>query len=237
MSVTLPTEQQRRAGARGFFDTAASMFDALGLTDAAAGIRHYRDGSGTDERWSDADASRHPLIDAGRRSNQARFESRTFTGLSSKTFGQRTFRDLKDGESLTIKDDWDRTYDLEPRGSGFLEKLSKPFRDAWALGTNPDTYLRFGRFGVRSNGTFTGTRRGNELFITGYSDNELGPGGDRLDFNPGQPGHAEARTLERTGEARPFNTFHSNRSKVEAVGQYEPDGSLTVRRSTWDLLR
>lgn len=231
-----PTPARRRADARGFFDTAASMFDAIGFDDAAKGIRRYRDGTGADERWSEADAARHPLIDAGRRSNQARFEANTFTGLKGRPAGGKSFLDLKDGESTIVEDDFNRNYNFKFQGSG-LDRLTKPFRDAWAFASNPGTYLRLGQFGVRSKAKLTGTRRGNELHITGHVDDDLGPNGDRFDFNPGQYGHEQGKTLERSGEAKSFNTLYSSRSTVNAVARYEPDGSLTVNRSGWNLLR
>jgi hypothetical protein len=225
-----PTDEQRRSRARGFFDSAAWLFDALGFDAAARGIRRYRDGSGEDIR---VDAARHPLVDVAQRGNRIRFEVKTFTGLSGKSPDGRTLRDIKPGEELEFKDRWNRQFNLEPVGKNPLEQVVKVGSDAWGLATNPGTYLTLGRFGVESLGDFRAKRDGNRLRITGTVKHDLGPGGDRFDFHAGQPGGSEGRILEGASEARPFRHRYSRSEPVEAIVTYEPDGSLKLGQTIW----
>lgn len=223
--------------ARTFFGAAERLFDALGLTDSASGIRHYRGGGGADVKLGPAEAARHPLIEAAERSNRALFETKTFRGLSPGLPGQRTFLDLKDGEEMALDDYWNRSYNLRPQDGNWLTGLGKVATDAWDLATNPDSYLRFGRFGVESRAKLIGRRAGNTLRVKGSVSHELGPNGDRFDFNSGQIGHPEARALESAGEAQPYRTTYRREEPVEAELIYQPGGGLTLRRSTWNLLR
>ena len=223
-----------RSTSRTFFDTAASLFDSLGFADAAQGVRHYRDGTGSDVTWSDTDAARHPLIDAAERSNRARFEANTFLG---RTDSSKVLLGLRDGGKISFSDDWDRDYNLRPQGKTWASYLSKPFVDAFDFATNPGTYFRLGEFGVHAKGDFDAQRNGDDLHLTGHVRHELGPGGDLFNFNQGQPGHAQAQVLEHAGEARPFNTLYSRSEPVEADLHYEPDGKLILKRSSWNLLR
>lgn len=225
-----PTEEQRRDRARGFFDATAWLFDAIGFDDAAAGIRHYRDGSGTDVRL---DAERHPLIDAAQRSTRTQFESRTFTGQSNKSRG---LLGLKPGEELEFEDDWDRDYSLSSNRKKWRERVAKVGADAWDLTTNPGTYLTLGRFGLKSNGRFRAKRDGDLLRITWDAQNNLGQEGDAFNFNSDQPGGHEARLLEAAGEARPFSQRYSRNEPVEAILNYEPDGSLKIGQINWGRL-
>jgi hypothetical protein len=225
------SDEQRRSGARGFFDSAAWLFDAIGFDDAARGIRRYRDGSGTDLR---VDAARHPLVDAAQRSTRARFESQTFTGLSGTTDDGRTLRDLKPGDEIGIRDNWDRQFSLRPTaGQEWYRGAAKVGSDAWSLAINPGTYLTLGRFGVESRGDFRARRDGNLLRITGNVRHGLGSGSDRFDFNPDQPGGRPASILERVGDARPFGHRYSRSEPVGAILTYEPDGSLKLGQANW----
>ena len=60
---------------------------------------------------------------------------------------------------------------------------------------------------------------------------------ERFDFNPGQIGDTQGRALEDAGEASEFDMRYDTRQNVEAELQYEPDGSLTLLRSTWDHMK
>lgn len=111
--------------------------------------------------------------------------------------------------------------------------------------SKPSTYLSFGRSGVRSQGDFEATRKGDRLVIQGTVGNTLksknGKGEfqpfERFDFNAGQIGDRQARALEGSGEANPFDMKYDTQQNVEAELQYEPDGTLTLLRSLWDLLK
>jgi hypothetical protein len=229
--LSFPSDEQRRSRARGFFESAAWLFDALSFDDAARGIRRYRDGSGEDIR---VDAARHPLVDVAQRSTRARFESQTFTGLSDKLRDGRTLRDLKPGEEAEFDARWDRQYSLRPTaGQEWYKGAAKVAADARDFATNPGTYLTLGRFGVTSRGAFRARRDHNRLRITGNVRHDLGPDGDRFDFNRGQPGGDAASILEPAGEARPFRHRYSRSEPVEALLTYEPDGSLKLGRANW----
>ena len=43
--------------------------------------------------------------------------------------------------------------------------------------------------------------------------------------------------LEGAGEAGPFQMAYDRYQDVEAELRYEPDGSLTLRRTTWGAIR
>lgn len=102
---------RRERQARAFFDSAASLFGALGLPDAERSIRHYRDGTGTDIRLTGRDIARHPLIDLGVRANRSRFETLTLPGRANKANNDRLLR-LRDGETVSLEDKWSRDFNF-----------------------------------------------------------------------------------------------------------------------------
>jgi hypothetical protein len=64
-------------------------------------------------------------------------------------------------------------------------------------------------------------------------ENEKGRFGETYDFNPGQPGHAEARLLEPSGRARPFDVDYTRKQSLTAIMRLGRDGGLTLERAIW----
>jgi hypothetical protein len=67
----------------------------------------------------------------------------------------------------------------------------------------------------------------------GKEENEKGRFGETYDFNPGQPGHTEARVLELQGRARPFDINYTRKQSLTAIMRLGRDGGLTVERAIW----
>lgn len=83
-----------------------------------------------------------------------------------------------------------------------------------------------------SLGSFHAQRHGDTLTLRGTVTHGFS-GRERFDFSPGQPGSFSATMLEGAGEAEPFAMAFEREQDVEAKLRYEPDGSLTLLRSTW----
>lgn len=209
------------AWSRGFFDVTQSVFDLLGFRTAADNLRRYRSGVGGDYTYSAEEMAGHPAFYEAVDRNRTNFESQTFTGrMKTKSDVNEKLLNLSDGESFKYDDHWDKAVQY----------------------SNPSTYLAFGRFPVYSGGNFNAQRNGDRLMITGTVENRIGRNDndyDRFDFNEGQPGYLEGRSLESINEARPFNMRYSTTQDVEAELRYGRDPSdpsrpiLTLSRATW----
>jgi hypothetical protein len=83
---------------------------------------------------------------------------------------------------------------------------------------------------------FDAERNSDRLTIRGTVVHGFGPK-EMFDFDFGQPGSNAAFFLEQPGEAKPFRIEFERRQGVEAELRYEPDGRLTLLRSTWGAIR
>ncbi|NYZ14967.1 hypothetical protein HL658_20670 [Azospirillum sp. RWY-5-1] len=212
------------AWSRGFFDVTQSAFDLLGFRTAADNLRRYRSGVGGDYTYSAEEMAGHPAYDDSIDINRSRFESTTFTGRTRDDSINKGLLELGDGQNFQFSDHYD--HDIAY--------------------SRPSTYLAFGRSGVHSTGGFDAQRAGDRLLVQGRVTNRLGSRKDdfeTFDFNEGQPGHYEGTTLERRGQARPFNMRYSQEQDVNAELRYVPDprnpsrSILTLVRSTWGPIR
>jgi hypothetical protein len=224
--------ERRARNAGGFFDLAESAFRRLGLDGAAANLRRYRSGAGGTRWYADEEIAEHLPVTEAEDTNRSWFEKGTFTGNTRKDDVKEALFGVRDGETRTFEDHWNRGFE-------YLGAVAKRPLASAGSGFGLDTYQSFGRGEVKSNGLFSVTRRGNNLKITG----EVGHGFDSndndnlFDFNEGQPGHRQGRILEELGEAAPFRMQYDRRQSVTADVRREADGSLTVRSVRWGLVR
>lgn len=156
---------------------------------AADHLEHYLNGTGatlTIER--DQARSFAPIREAEAK-NDSRFERSFLVPEKQSGHAEKLLR-LKDGQSVTFKDNWDVAY--------------KPWNFA-GQALNPDTRdyaAAFGRLALESEGKFTATRRGERIHLEGIITHRFD---DPYDFHEGQPYSSEPLLLEKYGRAKPFN--------------------------------
>jgi len=215
------------AAARAFFGTAERAFRALGLTDAAENLRHYRSAKGTQRNFTDEQIAKHDLILEAEDTNRTNFLAKTFIGKTKGRKGlNRRLLNLPDGKTYTFDDHF-----VHPIfGRTVKEKVSNAL-------TNSLTYFAFGQGKIRSNGKFTATRKGDVLTINGTLEHGFDTDDNRFDFNPGQIGSRSARTLERRGKAKPFLMQFNRKQDVTARLIYGKNGDLTLINSNWGPIR
>jgi hypothetical protein len=141
---------------------------------------------------------------------------------------------LPEGASTAFEDSWERNYNLSSDNA-----FTRNVGNALNLLTHPGFYLAFGETGMRSNGRFRATRKGDRIGILGEvlhqldsRPSDLEPADD-LDFAPGQPGARAARRLEAAGEAKPFALTYRRHQPVAAAVRITPAGDLVLERSPW----
>lgn len=226
-----------RWASRSFFDAAEGVFSAVGATDAARNLRHYRSGNGKDLTYTDDEAGRYAMIPAAEQLNRSRFESQVFTGNSKDSLLNSRLLNLRDGdEPYRFSHGLNRRYNFKPEGESWLDQAGKVASDIGQFALNPRTYPALGRFGVASDSDLVAQRKDNTLRLKGDVAHGFA-GGNLFDFNPGQTGSTAAKLLEASGEATPYRLRFDRRQDVDAELQYEPDGRLTLRRATWGAIR
>jgi hypothetical protein len=224
--------------ARWFFDGARELFRGLGFDQAARNLDRYRSGRGGEQALSRQEVEAQPLLLEAERANRLRFEAETFRGRSEKGELRAKLLGLPEGVPTTFEDDWERSYNLSREN-----KPSRNVGNALDLLTHPGFYFAFGETGVRSNGRFEATRKGDRIGILGEVLHQLDsrPGdrepADDFDFAPGQPGAGAARRLEAAGEAKPFALSYRRRQPVAAAVRITPSGDLVLERSLWGEIK
>lgn len=198
----------------------------LGFSHAAANLEHYLGASGKPKRITSAEVEAEPALRNAERANLTKFEAFTLTGTTGNKKLNELLKNLADGESRI---------DLE---DNFEAKMS-----LWDHLRQPGTYFALGRTGVRSDLKAKVKRVGDQIGLEGWvthrldnrgkEENAQGRFGDTIDFNPGQPGHAEAEILEQHGRATPYDIDYTRRQPVTATLRRGRDGSLTVERAIW----
>ena len=199
---------------RSSFSAVEQGFDFFGRKTAADNLRRYRSGKGGIHTYTDEQIAEHPALLEAEDKNRTNFERATFTGRTGDTSLNAKLLRLGDGEAYDFEDDWQARTGL----------------------SRPSTYFAFGRNAVASKGSFQAQREGDLLSLGGTVTHGF-IGRERFDFNPGQPGSLSALMLEGAGEAAPFTMAFERRQDVDAEMRYEPDGSLTLLRSTWGAVR
>ncbi len=112
--------------------------------------------------------------------------------------------------------------------------MSKPAASL-SSGLGLPTYKAFGNGEVISVADLTATRIGKFLNIAGtvHHGFDTDRGDNLYNFDPEQPGHLAGRALEREGEAKPFRMQFDRKQSVDAVLEYGPDRTLTLRKIDW----
>ncbi|MCK8786020.1 hypothetical protein M0638_16710 [Roseomonas sp. NAR14] len=246
---SLDPDEQELSDARTFFDRTQLGFDAAaalspGFRTAAENLRRYRSGVGGRRDYTSEEIAQFDPLMAQEDRNRSRMERGTFVGRTRANSQVTRLSKLNDGETLAFEDGYDAAYPTSNNEAaqslpGRLERIADT---AGSIITNPATYLAFGQNNVASRGQFSARRDGNRLLIRGtvshgFGNTERGTDSEPFDFHAGQPGGGEAATLERAGEARPFDMAYRRQQDVEAEAEYNPDGTLTLRRATWGPVR
>ena len=188
----------------------------LRLNNAADNMERFLSGRGGIKEYTREESRQFAPIRDAEEKNQSRFENRTFLG-NTKNAGAKRLAGLRDGDTMTFGDDWDRDYD----------KFDTYVRGA----ANPDYALGFGQLKVTSTGGFTATRRGNKIHITGTVTHKFK---DRYDFHAGaSSGYTtEAYMLQQSGRAKPFLQRGAWAREVSGTVDIG-NGSLSNPRFTW----
>lgn len=158
-------------------------------------------------------------------------EDRTRNHFETRTFVADELRDLSDGETTTIEDEFAGGINFgRPRGADALQYAGKIVRDALEMARDIPGYLALRKTSVESRGKWDVTRRGNDFIFRGNVDHSLR---DRFDFDEGQPGRAEAEVLEKSGGARPFTMRHEFSEPSSAASELRPDGRFRLKSARW----
>lgn len=191
-----------------------------GLDDAASNLDHFLTGSGTDKILSREEARDKIFIRNGEETNRKRF-SNSF--INKKKIGSK-FLNLKDGETIDVKDYWD--YEV-----GYLPKKSivDPSRSHILRGDLDET-LSTGSSSIKSNGEFKAKRQGNTIFIDGIVNHKWQ---DIYDFHPMQSGGASAVSLVKAGRAKNFDITSKWKQRVTGTLQIK-NGNLIQPRLIWE---
>jgi hypothetical protein len=190
-------------------------FRESGYGTAADHLERYLNGTG-DTMVIDRDEARSftPIRNAEQKNDQ-RFE-RSFLPDAMNGHAEKLEK-LKDGESVLIEDRF--AVDYGP-GAYALQTMDTSTRDY---------ALAFGRLGLKSNGNFTATRRGDEIHIEGIVDHHFK---DPYDFNPGGPYSSDPNLLERHGKAKSFDRRALWSRRVTGTIRME-NGRLGDPQFTW----
>jgi hypothetical protein len=197
-----------------------------GFNRAKDYLNHYLDAIDTPRRLTSQEVDAEPALLSAERANRAFIESRTLTARTDDEDLNKLLRDLPDrGLAVDLKDN-------------FEIKLSM-----WDHLRRPGTYFSLGQNGVRSDVDVKIKRVGDRIGVDGWvthrldnrvkEENDNGRFGETYNFNPGQPGYPEARVLEPSGRARPFDIDYTRRQSLTAILRRGPDGRLTVERAIW----
>ena len=232
--ATAAPEPSGTAPARWFFDGAHGLFSSLGFDQAARNLDRYRGGQGGEHALSRQEVEAQPLLLEAERANRLHFETSTFLGLNKNGEQDTRLLSLPEGVPTDFEDDWKRSYNLSSENPP-----SRNARNAFDLLTHPGFYFAFGETGVRSDGRFQATRKGDRIAILGDVLHRLDSRprdrepADDFDFDPGQVGSGPARRLEAAGQAKPFALTSRRRQPVAATVRITPSGGLVLERSLW----
>jgi hypothetical protein len=223
--------EARMRGTARSFNTFGWLGERLGLGDlgfkrAGEHLDHYLGASGTPRTLTSKEVDAEPALRHAERANRAKFEAQTFTANTRDDTLNRFVRNLPNRAPAV---DFEDNFEIGPSFWDYLRR--------------PGNYFAWGRAGVRSDLKSkvkrVGDRIGLEGWVThrldnrGREDNDKGRFSDTYDFEPSQPGGAEARLLEPRGRARPFDMGYERKQSVTAILRRGPDGSLTLERAIW----
>lgn len=223
-------ENRMRSKAR-TFGGLGWLGETLGLGDGGFGrakdyLNHYLGATGTPRTLTSKEVEAEPVLRNAERANLRNFEALTFTAKTGNENLNKILRDLQDGQRITgLTDNFETSLSL-------LDYLRRP-----------GAYLTFGRGAVRSDLDFDIKRVGDQIGVQGWvrhrldnrgkEDNNKNIFGDTYNFEQPQPGSAEARVLERSGRAQPFDMNYARKQSFSTVLRRSRDGELTVERSIW----
>ncbi len=191
-----------------------------GLNEAAANLEWYLDGSG-ETRYIHRDDARlsAPILRAEELNSW-----RTEDAFVNPRHHAGKLLALKDGQTITINDKWDKDYeDLD-----FLKQSIDP--------ASKDFALAFGNTKFHTEGAFQVTRAGDEILIEGIVENDWK---DRYWFRPDRylgVGGALAEgavTLEEHRGAKPFDIKSTWLRRLKGKIQIK-DGALTKPVFEWE---
>ncbi len=186
-------------------------YRAKGYTKAADNLDHFLNGKGAAKSIQRDEARKDPFIRDAERENQKRFETKTFLGNTERnTDVNDGLSQLKDGEKIELKDDWD----IEKKAGGAIDDLLSLDR------SKRDDALAEGRKDFKSGAKFTATRHGNKIHIKGRVDHD---GSERYDFEAGDLGDVMgAKQLADAGLAHEFDTFRNWGQTFEGTVDVSP---------------
>lgn len=171
-------------------------YRARGYTSAADNLDHFLNGKGKPITITRDVARQDPFIAESEEENRKLFETRTFLGQTEKnTDVNNSLRDLKDGETIHLKDSWDNKRAVIPT---YLDAVSPNVE-------NRDNALAEGRKNFPANATFTATREGDKIVIKGTVTHG---GKETYDFEARDLGDVMgAKGLADRGLAHNFDTI------------------------------
>lgn len=121
--------------------------------------------------------------------------------------------DMKDGDRLDLRDDWDHKFTKRQVVQNYLLK-------------DANFALAFGENNVKSTGKFSARRDGNTITIDGTIRHVWR---EPYNFERGQPGAAEGHTLERQGKAKAYWSIAQWEQPIRAIVNVK-DGKLSLDR-------
>jgi hypothetical protein len=194
-----------------------------GLNEAATNLEWFLDGSGK-TRFIDRDQARSmkPIV-AGEELNTWRTEN-SFTDPDPDHGHAGKLLTMKDGETITISDEWDRDFGNDDFTVQLLGSESRDFA------------LAFGNTKFHSKGDFKASRSGDEITIEGVMVHDWK---DRYQFHPdrymGVGGFLAkgASALEQHRGAKPFDTKSSWARRITGKIRVE-NGKLREPTFSWE---
>jgi len=163
-------------------------YRAKGYTKAADNLDHFLNGKGAAKTVPRDEARKDPFIADAETENRNRFETKTFLGKTDENDDVNDgLRNLKDGETIELKDDWSVN-------KGDTMAVIDGLTDGKA---GRDDFLAEGARKFASNAKFTAKRQGNKIHIRGTAKHD---GTENYDFEGGLGALMGAKGL---ADARP----------------------------------
>lgn len=195
--------------------TGSKIGRAAGLDGAADDLDQFLDKDTSDRHISREEAREDPFIERAEETNRKNFENRTFLGKTGENHElNKKLRNLKDGESIRIKDHWVDSQN----GTG--ERIWDNFRMGPIDGV--DNALRYGRQRFRTDGDLIATRRKNKIVIKGTVEHN---GDDDYDFHKdGIDRPLGAYDLQKAGRGKTHKNRRRWKQKVK--------GTVNIKKNT-----
>jgi len=195
----------------------SKKYRAKGYTRAADNLDHFLGGSGDDITITRDKAREDPFIALAEEKSRDRFETGTFLGKTKKNDPVNDgLRNLKDGETINLADDWDRKRDRTDTYADLTSKNIHVQDDALAEGVK----------NFHSAAEFTATRRGNKIVIRGTVKHG---GEEPYDFETDGLGHLMgAKSLSDHKIAKNFSTIRKWGQSFEGTVDVQtgPNGNI-----------